>query len=161
MDVELLFSRNPFGQTSSDGFSLIQPNDSQVIKLDDSGKTSFEIPDELQNKNVTVEITSPDQSKSRAHFAHSMSVQVTENYGQLRIATKESGAPIPKTYIKVYAKSADGRTAFFKDGYTDLRGRFDYATQSNSPLDGITQFSILIMSEEHGTTVRQASPPKE
>ena len=161
MDVELLFSRNPFGQTSSDGFSLIQPNDSQVIKLDDSGKTSFEIPDELQNKNVTVEITSPDQSKSRAYFAHSMSVQVTENYGQLRIATKESGAPIPKTYIKVYAKSADGRTAFFKDGYTDLRGRFDYATQSNSPLDGITQFSILIMSEEHGTTVRQASPPKE
>ena len=161
MDIELLFSRNPFGQTAGDGFSLIRPNDTQVVELDESGTASFDIPEELRNKNVTVEITSSDQSKSQTYFAHSMTVQLIENYGQLKVTGKEEGQPLPKTYIKVYAKHADGRITFFKDGYTDLRGRFDYATQSNTPLDGITKFAILVMSEEHGTSVRQAVPPKE
>ena len=161
MDIELLFSRNPFARTSGDGFSLIRPNDSQVIELDDSGKMSFEIPQELRNKNVTVELTSRDQSKSQAYFAHSMAIQLIENYGQLKVTGKEEGEALPKTYVKVYAQHANGRITFYKDGYTDLRGRFDYATQSNSTLDGVARFAILVMSEEHGTSVRQASPPME
>ena len=90
-----------------------------------------------------------------------MTVQLIENYGQLKVTGKEEGEALPKTYIKVYAQHANGRITFYKDGDTDLRGRFDYATQSNSPLAGITKFAILVMSEEHGTSVRQAVPPKE
>ena len=29
--------------------------------------------------------------------------------------------------MKVYAQMQDGGVQFYKDGYTDLRGRFDYA----------------------------------
>ena len=37
---------------------------------------------------------------------------------------------LPKVYVKVYARLADGTVKFHKDGYTDHRGRFDYATVS-------------------------------
>jgi hypothetical protein len=55
----------------------------------------------------------------------------------------------------------DGSVRFHKDGYTDLRGRFDYVSQSNRSLDGIQKFSILILSDENGAVIRQADPPKE
>ncbi|MBS0203885.1 MAG: hypothetical protein JSS49_13350, partial [Planctomycetes bacterium] len=54
-----------------------------------------------------------------------------------------------------------GQAKFYKDGYTDLRGRFDYASISTNDLDQTTRFSILILSEAHGALVREASPPKQ
>jgi hypothetical protein len=50
---------------------------------------------------------------------------------------------------------------FYKDGYTDLRGRFDYASLSTDDLGGVRKFAILILSEDHGALVREATPPKQ
>ncbi|MDG1897698.1 MAG: hypothetical protein P8J37_22595 [Fuerstiella sp.] len=36
---------------------------------------------------------------------------------------------------KAYAKMKNGSTQFYKDGHTDLRGRFDYASLSTNDLD--------------------------
>ena len=44
-----------------------------------------------------------------------------------------SGKPLPKAYVKVFARCSDGTVRFHKDGYTDLRGRFDYASVSDDP----------------------------
>ena len=46
------------------------------------------------------------------------------------------------------------------DGYTDLRGKFDYASLSTGDLDTTTRFSVLIMSDTHGATVKEVQPPK-
>jgi hypothetical protein len=54
----------------------------------------------------------------------------------------------------------DGTSRFYKDGYTDLRGRFDYTSLSTNDLDNVNKFSILVMSDELGATVREAIPPK-
>ena len=35
---------------------------------------------------------------------------------------------MPGAYVKVYARAAGGGVGFIKDGYTDLRGRFDYVS---------------------------------
>jgi hypothetical protein len=68
--------------------------------------------------------------------------------------------PLAKVYVKVYARMEDGSVAFYKDGYTDLRGRFDYATLSVDELDGIDRFAILVLSPDNGAVVRTAAPPK-
>ena len=60
-------------------------------------------------------------------------------------------------YVKVYAQLADGPVKFHKDGYTDLRGRFDYASVNTNELDVASKFSILILSDEFS---RMALPPK-
>ncbi len=165
MDVELLFSRSPFAQDELDGFSMIRPNVTRTVTLqtDDAGKGTHEIalPDELKNKNILVEVVAGDQAKSEPYFANSLNLQMVENYGQLQVTDETSGQPIPKTYVKVYAKLGDGSVKFHKDGYTDLRGRFDYVSQSNNSLDGIEKFSVLVLSESQGAMIRQSNPPKE
>ena len=165
MDIELLFSRSPFAQDELDGFSMIRPNVARTIdlKTDESGKGThqLELPVELKNKNVLVEVVAGDQAKSQPYFAHSLNVQMVENYGQLQVTAKANQRPISKTYVKVYAKMNDGSVRFHKDGYTDLRGRFDYVTQSNYPLDGMKKLSVLILSDQNGAVIRQSNPPKE
>ncbi len=165
MDIELLFSRSPFAQDELDGFSMIRPNVSRTVTLNlgENGKGSqdYELPREMQNKNVLVEIVAGDQTRSQPYFAHSLDVQLLEKYGQVHVTDEDSGKPIAKTYVKVYARMMDGSDRFHKDGYTDLRGRFDYVSQSNRTIDGIQKFSILILSEDQGAVIRQADPPKE
>ena len=39
---------------------------------------------------------------------------------------------VSKAYVKVYARLRGGKVRFFKDGYTDLRGKFDYASLNSS-----------------------------
>jgi hypothetical protein len=165
MDIELLFSRSPFAQDELDGFSMIRPNFTQTValKTDDKGKGEheFELPAEMKNKNILVEVVAGDQVKSQPYFAHSLDVQLLEKYGQVHVTEEETGKAIPRTYVKVYARMPDGSVRFHKDGYTDLRGRFDYVSQSNRSIDGIQKFSILILSDENGAVIRQADPPKE
>lgn len=165
MDIELLFSRSPFAQDELEGFSMIRPNLTQTLDLkvgeNGKGKQQFELPKEMRNKNVFVEVVAGDQTRSQPYFAHSLDVQMIEKFGQVHVTDQESGKPISKTYVKVYARLSNGTVRFHKDGYTDLRGRFDYVSQSNESIDGIERFSILVMSEKNGAVIRQANRPKE
>ena len=72
----------------------------------------------------------------------------------------KTGKPIPKTYVKVYARLRDGRVKFYKDGYTDLRGRFDYTSLNTNELDIVQRFAVLVASDKNGALVREAAPPK-
>jgi hypothetical protein len=51
--------------------------------------------------------------------------------------------------------------SFYKDGYTDLRGRFDYASLSTARLPSVAQFSILILHKEFGAVIKMADPPQQ
>ena len=110
---------------------------------------------------MLVELVGGGQRKSQAHFANSLAIQLSENYGQLRVTQRDSGRPLPKVYVKVYAQLKDGRTQFLKDGYTDLRGRFDYTSLSTNTLDMVQRLSMLVLSEQHGAAVKEARPPKQ
>ena len=100
------------------------------------------------------------QTKSQAYYSHSLALQTIENYGQVRVTHGETGKPIPKTYVKVYAQMQNGSVRFYKDGYTDLRGRFDYTSLNTNELDFVSKFSLLVMNDEYGAVVREANPPK-
>lgn len=44
--------------------------------------------------------------------------------------------------------SQDGKESFYRDGYTDIRGKFEFAVSSgNDKLKQVKKFSILIHSE--------------
>ena len=161
MDVELLFSRNPFGQQSGNQFAFIRPNATQVVKLA-AGQTkqTIPLPDDLVKRNVLVEVIGGGKTRSLPYYATAMDVKLTENYGQLK-ATDAAGKPLSKVYVKVYAKLADGSVTFHKDGYTDLRGRFDYASVNTPDRQAIQRFAVLVLSENHGATIREAAPPQQ
>ena len=94
-----------------------------------------------------------------ADYPHALSVQVVQNYGQVRVLHAETRKPLAAVYVKVYAQMRDGSEKFYKDGYTDLRGRFDYASVSTADLQNVVKYGLLIASDKDGAVVREATPP--
>lgn len=79
---------------------------------------------------------------------------MAEAINHIRVTNVETGKPISKAYVKVYGRdSVTGDAGFFKDGYTDLRGRFDYGTISTDQKDDVAKFGILVSTESAGSTV--------
>jgi len=160
MDIEFLFSTSAFVQQGSDSFSFIQPNRADTLRLPPGEhQLTFDLPEEFQNSNVLVEVRGGGLSKRQAYYANSLSIQLIENYGQLKVSHRETDRPLPKVYVKVYARTAGGKVRFHKDGYTDLRGRFDYASLSGEGAADAERYAILILSESDGAVIREASPP--
>lgn len=161
MDIELLFSRAPFMKDESRRFSIVTPNHSEVVKLSDGqSTTTLELPHAYRSANTIVEIVGGSIRRSQANYAHDLAIQVIEPYGQLRVRVRASGQPLPRAYVKVYARKHGGAVSFYKDGYTDVRGAFDYASLSTDELDSVERFAMLVMTDEHGALIREAAPPQ-
>jgi hypothetical protein len=160
MDVELLFSVQPFGGGESGNFTFVQPDSAAMIKLP-AGQTDLklDLPEKYRSSNVMVQVEAAGLRRSKACYANSLTVQTMENYGQVKVTQAKSGGPLAKVYVKVYAKRKGGAVEFYKDGYTDLRGRFDYATLSSGDLGTVDSLSLLILSEKDGAVVREVKPP--
>lgn len=161
MDIELLFSRNPFAAQGGGSLPAIRPNFTESLKLPGGAGAArkLELPDQVRNRNVLVEVTSKGISRTGLLTANTLSATVVEPYGRVQVRGQADRAPVEAAYVKVYARHQDGSVRFFKDGYTDLRGQFDYATLSTNDLSTAQRLSILIIDPKHGALVREAAPP--
>ncbi|RBP39068.1 autotransporter-associated beta strand protein [Roseimicrobium gellanilyticum] len=133
MDPEFSFSSSPFVSQDASRFSIIKPNLTATQALP-AGATTVDVPLPAQfaKANVLVEIVGAGQRKAKPYHANTLKLAVTENYGRLETRDSSTDKPVSKAYVKVYARLNDGTVRFFKDGYTDLRGRFDYASLNSS-----------------------------
>ena len=159
MDIELLFSRKPFIRQLSSDFSIIQPNLIETKNISDN-KLLFDIPEKFKNSNVMVEVSADGVVETKTYYAHSMKVSLMKNYGLLQVVDPQQ-KPVSKVYVKVYSKNQAGQVKFYKDGYTDLRGKFDYSSVNTGNINNIQSFSILVLSQEHGAVIKEALPPKK
>ena len=184
LDIEQLFSSEPFlssseaavqsssaAAASTSPFLFLLPNEEQRLSLPAveasvAGSYSVSLPAHLLQSNLLLTLSAGSLSVSRPLYSHSLQLGLVEAYGQLRLTAAASEAkggsgsrPVSRAYVKVYARSSDTSPSFYKDGYTDWRGRFDYASLSTDRLRSVTRFAILVMSEEHGAVVREARPP--
>ena len=161
MDIELLFSRNPFLQEGTAQFSFIQPLLTRTVDLPAGpDPLTLDLPAEFKAKNVMVEALGAGLRQAQGYYANTLKVQVIEAYGQLVVTHAKTQKPVPGAYVKVYAKMQDGEVKFLKDGYTDLRGRFDYASINTNEVENAARLAILILSEEYGAVVCEAAPPE-
>jgi autotransporter-associated beta strand protein len=185
MDPEFSFSSNPFVSQDAGRFSIIKPNKTATQALPkDATKLDIPLPGEFAKANVLVEVIGAGKRQTQAYHANTLKLALTENYGRLETRDLATDKPLPKAYVKVYAKLNNGTVRFFKDGYTDLRGRFDYASL-NAPenavlqasgaetptngldyamlkpaeLNNVTKLAVLVLSDTHGATVKEVDPP--
>ena len=161
MDLELLFSQQPFVQDLGNRFAMIRPLKSETIQLTGAGPTRVAVPEEMAGRNLMIEAVGEGISRLAAYYPNTFDVAMIETYGQLKVTDLKTGKPLSKVYIKVYARKAGGGVAFFKDGYTDLRGRFDYTSLNTGEIDQVERFALLVLSDTHGAVVREAAPPKQ
>ena len=139
-----------------------RPAQSRTYRLP-AGKPEVVIPlpDDLARRNVLVEVTAAGKTRSVPVFATEMDVKFAENFGRVSATNVADGKPLSKVYVKVYARLADGSVKFHKDGYTDVRGRFDYASVNGPERQAIQRFSVLVLSDEKGAVIREAAPPPQ
>lgn len=158
MDIELLFSRQPFVQSDVSRFSFIEPGHRELLDKP-SVEQRLPWPAALRGKNVVVEAVGAGQRKAKVHYANDLATTVANQVGQVRVTRASDHGALPATYVKVYARKLGGGIAFYKDGYTDLRGAFDYATLSTTDLDQVERFAILVCSDQAGAAILEAAPP--
>jgi hypothetical protein len=109
---------------------------------------------------VMITVRAGSVSKRRLYYANSMLVSINPMTGIIDVRSQRMGRKLSKVYIKVYAKTGRyGRHTFYKDGYTDLRGKFQYLSRNDELLRRCRRFSILILSPRHGAMVRTVAPP--
>lgn len=144
----------------------MQPFLSEELALDVNQTTfKFPITQELATRNLIIEVAAPEANglkQMKTYFSATLKVRVIENFGELKVFNnneKGQDIPLPKTYVKVYQKKNNGTIAFFKDGYTDLRGRFDYGQLSGTSIADVQRFAIFVHNDEHGSLIKEANPP--
>ncbi len=158
MDAELLFSRQPFVQSDVSRFSYIEPGHRERVTAP-APEQLVPWPDPLRGKNVVVEAVAGGLRKAKIHYANDLATNLAHQYGQVQVQRASDRSPLAAIYVKVYARHQGGEVAFYKDGYTDLRGWFDYATLSTDELDRVERFAILVASDQAGSAILEAGPP--
>ncbi|MDD5350549.1 MAG: hypothetical protein PHQ12_10095, partial [Chthoniobacteraceae bacterium] len=186
IDPEFAFSSAPFASQDASRFGIVKPAKTEQRALPNSaeGTEHWQLPEEFAKASVLVEILGAGARKTQACHANTLKLTVAENYGRLEVRASGDGKPVSAAYVKVYARLRNGTVRFFKDGYTDLRGKFDYASLNDSgtaaaknvPAGGggglesqmlqpgelgqVERLALLIMSDTHGSEVREAAPPQ-
>ena len=158
MDIELLFSRQPFVQQKSERFAVIRPNGGEDRKLPPGDVLRFQIAEPFRAVNAVVELVADGIRKAQVSYANRLRTRLAERYGQLTVYD-DRGKPLPASYVKVFAREKSGDEVFYKDGYTDHLGVFDYASLSTDHLERVSRFAILVLAEEHGSLIQEVAPP--
>lgn len=158
LDLEPLFSRAPFATSSAARATQVRAASTQEVAFAADGTATVVFPQELRHQAIAVEISAAGQSQVLTSFADALDVRLAPGSGQLQVVHATTGKPLPATYVKVYVERGD-RVVFHKDGYTDLRGRFDYASLGDGSVMGVKRIALFISHDEAGATVREVSPP--
>ena len=161
--MEIGFSKDPFGQggVSSGGVLGMKPAWQAEVALLDGRETRVNLPKELRRTNLVLVASGAEgRVEERLELMPgSLDVQAAKEYGHLRVRDAE-GRPVQGAYVKVYAKDQYGREVkFHKDGYTDLRGVFDYASVSTDSEFRPAEFAIFVESVSAGVKTMRVKAP--
>lgn len=119
---------------------------------------SVNIPEAHATKNLVLLLKTKGQNMlDLAYYPSNMIVSVFESAGTLKV-TDQNNHAISKVYIKCFIKQRNNQAVFHLDGYTDLRGTFDYSGSLNE--GSIQKVSILVTSPQTGSAIHIVNPPK-
>ncbi|HBJ38947.1 MAG TPA: hypothetical protein DDZ51_30205 [Planctomycetaceae bacterium] len=160
VDLELLFSKTPFVRDDLATMAMVEPTRSERIELESKdGIKQFRLNDVMARQTLLVEVSSGAARATTLYYGGNLTAYVSQAFGQIQVTDSSNRQPVETAYVKVYARHHDGSIHFHKDGYTDLRGRFDYVSVSSGDLGSVQRFAILVIDPERGATLQEADPP--
>ncbi|MES2924791.1 MAG: hypothetical protein V4819_24770 [Verrucomicrobiota bacterium] len=151
VDLEVLFSKNPFLQGDDNGQPAIRPNESFEVPLaKDVSETTVELPPALRQGNVLVSADSGSKKLLKVLDSRALELRHTPLSRTVQVLDSATRKPLPKTYIKVFAEMNSGEVVFHKDGYTDLRGKFDYLSHTGIDPSTVKRVAVLVNHPDKG-----------
>jgi len=181
IDLEILFTREPKiseiinkslnnednmnkDDYMKEKFGFVQANYIENIKLPDTKNnkdmisTIYEIPKMYQKKNLLIEVNYESIKLLDLYLSSNLNIIITESLGEFKVLDQNL-KPLIKAYVKVYAK-LNNNIQFYKDGYTDLNGNFNYLALNTDLLKHAKKFYIYVSEVNHGDTIKECFPPK-
>ena len=128
-----------------ENFGMVQPNYSETIiipkeKVNSKDNiTTYEIPKNYTNKNLFIEVKAESSKLFDLCLSSNLIVIITESLGELKVIDNNLQSVI-KAYVKVYVELKDNEVQFYKDGYTDLNGKFNYLALNTDQLKKAKKF---------------------
>ena len=163
VDIEVLFTQDPFETRLNSSLTNVLPflkTNHKVEKKSEFQMKEFSIPKALETENLLIRVIDKSkQSTLLKYIPFHLEAVLNEEYGIVKLIESSLNKPIPKIYVKCFAKMKNGKIRFFKDGYTDLRGSFDYASMNTSGGSQTSLFRLLITSPGAGAKILEAKPP--
>ncbi|MEN9362232.1 MAG: hypothetical protein RL095_3767 [Verrucomicrobiota bacterium] len=158
VDVEMLFSRKPFGLAGGESpeAPLTRAAASLELKPGADGALKQALPEEWAKTPCLLRLSGGGRQMVLSHLPKSFECRPISSLGQIQVLGAD-GKGLSKAYVKVYARR-HGQVVFHKDGFTDLRGRFDYASL-NTGLVGIDSLAVLVLSDKGDSQVLELKPP--
>lgn len=152
VDLEVLFSKNPFLKGEGDnGQPAILPNARFELPLaKDAAETTVDLPEGLRKGNVLVSADSGSRKVLKVLDSRDIELRQSATERTVQVLDAANHRPLPKSYVKVYAETNTGEIAFHKDGYTDLRGKFDYLSHTGIDVSTIKRVAVLVSHPEKG-----------
>ena len=168
IDLEILFSKDPFLKGGIEAtLPPIAANLSVYVPFEkDTPSTAYKLPAEFGKGNVLIAAESESTKRLKILDSRLLETRIVPEDRSIQVIDPETKKPLPRTYVKVYAESRDGTTTFHKDGYTDLRGMFDYLSHTATDPSTVLRLAVLISHPEKGSRTQiiqhqpGSSPPE-
>jgi tetratricopeptide (TPR) repeat protein len=152
VDLEVLFSKDPFLSGDSASLPGIRANETREVALQ-GAETAVELPEAFRQGNVLVAANSGGTRVLKVLDSKALEIVRQPAERTLQVFNTATRLPLPRSYVKVYTQGRDGTAIFHKDGYTDLRGKFDYLSHTGSELGEIRKIAVLISHPEKGARI--------
>ena len=160
MDIEQLFSASPFLEGERSASAYVQPREVEVLRPASSTYgLERPMPMAFADRNTLVEARGGGQVARKLALSCWFDVRLSQAYGQLQVTHRLDGQPVRGAYVKVFRRSEGGKVSFHKDGATDLRGRFDYASLAGGSTPGDSRFALLVLTEDGAAHVQEVDAP--
>ena len=149
-----MFSKQPFLAGEGSKAPGIQPNGTLEVALDAEREfTLVPLPEAFRQGSVLV--VAEGGGVSRLQVLDSRAIETLRDpvARTVQVFDRTARTPLPRCYVKVFVEGMDGTVRFHKDGYTDLRGMFDYASHTGSEGSDFRRVSIFMSHPEHGARI--------
>ena len=156
IDLEVLFSKDPFLKSGAESsLPAISPNQTTSIPFEKgSTETAYQLPENFRQGNILVAAESNNAKQLKILDSRLLETRIVPVERTVQVIDPATNKPLPGTYVKVFAESHDGSIEFHKDGYTDLRGKFDYLSHTATDPSTIRRLAILVSHAEKGSLTR-------
>lgn len=65
-----------------------------------------------------------------------------------------------RVYVKVfYKEKGTGQEKFWRDGFTDIRGRFEYGNASGKDINNVDKFAVFLDDPKLGSMIKEVNTP--
>ncbi|KAG9396938.1 ATP-dependent RNA helicase RhlE [Carpediemonas membranifera] len=152
--LERLFSKRPFFENVGMQPDIL-PHHSVTVQVT-ADSMEVKIPADVAESDCLIEASGGGLSSTALYMCGGLMLLPSVQSGQVRVVDSDQ-RPLAGVYVKVYAKTASSPAGqFHKDGFTDRRGWFDYASLSGAKAD-VEQYALFAHKE--GSAVRIVEAP--